>query len=125
MRHSVLRVTALTTIMLTVWVAAAPAHGTRHCHTKKCKQRVYKKFQKRVVAPYSAYFDRVNRCEATGRWFISTGNGYYGGLQFSLQSWRAVGGRGLPHLNSILEQKFRGVKLFKLQGPGAWPVCGR
>jgi hypothetical protein len=77
-----------------------------------------------VVRPYRAWLERVAYCESGGRWHIATGNGYFGGLQFALGSWRAVGGRGMPHLNSKLEQMYRGVLLLRTQGRGAWPVCG-
>jgi hypothetical protein len=77
-----------------------------------------------VVRPYRAWLTRVASCESGGHWFINTGNGFYGGLQFTRSSWRAVGGRGYPHQNSKLEQMYRGVRLRRLQGIGAWPVCG-
>ena len=41
-------------------------------------------------------WDAVAKCESGGNWSINTGNGYYGGLQFSLSSWRAVGVRQTP-----------------------------
>ncbi|WP_390905053.1 transglycosylase family protein [Nesterenkonia marinintestina] len=62
-------------------------------------------------------------CESTGDWSINTGNGYYGGLQFSLQSWQAVGGTGYPHQASKAEQINRAHELWKIQGWGAWPSC--
>ncbi len=68
-------------------------------------------------------WDRLAMCEATGNWAINTGNGYYGGLQFTLSSWRAVGGTGYPHEASREEQISRGIKLQALQGWGAWPAC--
>jgi transglycosylase-like protein len=78
-----------------------------------------------VVRPYNAKLDRIADCESSGRWFIATGNGFYGGLQFTLQTWWSVGGRGMPHRNSILEQKYRAVKVFLRRGSWAdWPVCG-
>lgn len=77
-----------------------------------------------VVKPYNAKLERMARCESTGKWFIATRNGFFGGLQFDLQTWRSVGGRGYPHQNSKLEQKFRAVKLIKRRGYGPWPVCG-
>ena len=45
-------------------------------------------------------WDRIAACESGGNWHINTGNGYYGGLQFSERSWRGVGGPGLPHEHS-------------------------
>ncbi len=70
-------------------------------------------------------WDALARCEAGGNWSINTGNGYYGGLQFSLSSWRAVGGSAYPHQASRVEQIQRGDRLQKLQGWGAWPSCSR
>lgn len=103
---------------------------------QRAVRRLHRKIQKRhkaqvrwqatmlkVVAPYSARLDRMAQCESGGRWNIATGNGFYGGLQFTLNSWWAVGGRGMPNLASILEQKYRAVKLMFAQGWGAWPVC--
>lgn len=86
------------------------------------KRRAHKR---RVVRPYRAWLRRVAQCESGNRWGISTGNGFHGGMQFTISSWRAVGGRGMPHHASQLEQSYRAVRLLKLQGPGAWPVCAR
>ncbi len=44
----------------------------------------------------STVWDRLAQCESGGNWAINTGNGYYGGLQFSLGTWQAYGGSGLP-----------------------------
>jgi len=70
-------------------------------------------------------WDQLARCESGGNWAINTGNGYYGGLQFSLSSWRAVGGTGYPHQASREEQIARGKMLQARQGWGAWPACTR
>jgi len=80
---------------------------------------------RRVVAPHRAWLERVAWCESRSDWRINTGNGFYGGLQFAVSSWRAVGGMGFPHEASKLEQMYRGVLLLRRQGPGAWPVCSR
>lgn len=68
-------------------------------------------------------WDRLAGCEASGNWATNTGNGYYGGLQFTLSSWRAAGGTGYPHQASREEQIARGVNLQSMQGWGAWPAC--
>jgi Transglycosylase-like domain len=68
-------------------------------------------------------WDRLAQCESGGNWSINTGNGYYGGLQFSLSSWRAAGGSGYPHKASRAEQIRRGERLKARQGWGAWPSC--
>jgi transglycosylase-like protein len=71
----------------------------------------------------STVWDRLAKCESGGNWSINTGNGYYGGLQFSLSSWRAVGGSGYPHEHSREQQIARGKRLRARQGWGAWPSC--
>ncbi len=79
-----------------------------------------------AVAPASAnasVWDKIAMCESSGNWSINTGNGYYGGLQFSLSSWRLVGGTGLPSEASREEQISRAEALRKIQGWGAWPQC--
>lgn len=68
-------------------------------------------------------WDKLAACEAGGNWAINTGNGYYGGLQFSLSSWRGVGGSGLPSDASREEQIMRGQMLQARSGWGAWPAC--
>ena len=70
-------------------------------------------------------WDRLASCESTNRWDINTGNGFYGGLQFTLSSWAAVGGEGYPHHASKAEQIMRAEKLQDLQGWGAWPLCSK
>lgn len=70
-------------------------------------------------------WDALAQCESGGNWAINTGNGYYGGLQFSAQSWRGVGGTGLPHQHSRETQIAMGEKLRAVQGWGAWPACSR
>ncbi len=77
-----------------------------------------------VVRPYRAKLTRMAWCESTGRWWVATGNGFYGGLQFDLRTWRSVGGRGYPHQASKLEQMFRAVRLIRRRGYAPWPVCG-
>jgi Transglycosylase-like domain len=70
-----------------------------------------------------ATWDALAECEASGNWHINTGNGYYGGLQFSLSSWQGVGGQGYPHENSREVQIQMGQRLQASSGWGAWPHC--
>ena len=70
-------------------------------------------------------WDAVAACESGGNWKINTGNGYYGGLQFTMGTWRANGGAGSPHTASREEQIRVANNVLKSQGIGAWPVCGR
>jgi hypothetical protein len=94
------------------------------CWRLACQRRVARKHRRRVVAPFRPWLERTAACETGGDWSTNTGNGFYGGLQFTLPSWRAVGGVGYPHKASKLTQMYRGVLLLKAQGAGAWPVCG-
>jgi hypothetical protein len=73
----------------------------------------------------SVNWDAVAACESGGNWSISSGNGYYGGLQFSLGTWRANGGSGMPHKASRSEQIRVAENVLRSQGIGAWPACGR
>jgi resuscitation-promoting factor RpfB len=68
-------------------------------------------------------WDRLAQCESGGNWSINTGNGYYGGLQFSLSTWRAYGGSGYPHQNSRAQQIAVAQKLQAAAGWGQWPAC--
>jgi LysM repeat protein len=70
-------------------------------------------------------WDRLAQCESGGNWSISTGNGYYGGLQFSQGSWSAAGGSGNPADASREEQIRVAQNLQSQQGWGAWPACSR
>jgi hypothetical protein len=77
------------------------------------------------VEPPIGVWDDLAECESGGDWSIDTGNGYYGGLQFSLSSWRAVGGEGYPNEHGRAEQINRAELLLDQQGWGAWPSCAR
>ena len=66
------------------------------------------------------------RCESGGRVDAVSANGlYYGLYQFSLGTWRAVGGSGLPSQASAAEQTARAQALYTRSGAGQWPVCGK
>jgi resuscitation-promoting factor RpfE len=69
-------------------------------------------------------WDAVAACESGGNWAINTGNGYYGGLQFTMGTWRANGGSGSPAGASREEQIRVAENVLARQGLGAWPVCG-
>ena len=69
-------------------------------------------------------WDAIAKCESGGNWAINTGNGYYGGLQFSPATWTSNGGTGLPSQASREEQIRVAENVYKTQGIGAWPTCG-
>ncbi|MFE0101473.1 transglycosylase family protein [Streptomyces sp. NPDC059009] len=71
-------------------------------------------------------WNKVAACESTNNWSINTGNGYYGGLQFTQSTWEAYGGRAYAHRADLAtkdQQIAVAEKVLKSQGPGAWPVC--
>lgn len=73
----------------------------------------------------NSIWDRIAQCESGGNWSINTGNGYYGGLQFTLGTWRAYGGTGRPDQNSREQQIAVAERVAAAEGGyGAWPVCG-
>ena len=71
-------------------------------------------------------WDKVAACESSGDWDINTGNGYFGGLQFSQSTWEAYGGRSYAARADLAtkdQQIAVAEKVLKGQGPKAWPVC--
>ncbi|MFI9362677.1 transglycosylase family protein [Kitasatospora sp. NPDC053057] len=79
------------------------------------------------AAPASSW-DSVAQCESGGDWGINTGNGFYGGLQFTSSTWKAYGGTAFaPQANqaSRAQQISVAEKVLASQGPGAWPVCSQ
>ena len=68
-------------------------------------------------------WDAIAQCESSGNWSIDTGNGYYGGLQFSLSTWHAFGGAGNPANAGKSTQIAVAEKVLASQGWGAWPAC--
>jgi hypothetical protein len=71
-------------------------------------------------------WDSLAQCESGGRWSLDSGNGYYGGLQFSLSTWHAYGGGEFsywPHHASREQQIIIGERVLAGQGWGAWPYC--
>ena len=71
-------------------------------------------------------WDAIAQCEATGNWAINTGNGFYGGLQFTQSTWEAFGGgqyAARADLASREQQIAIGEKVRAGQGWGAWPSC--
>jgi LysM repeat protein len=78
------------------------------------------------AAPNDGVWDRIAKCESGGNWQTNTGNGYYGGLQFSSGTWRAYGGGAYASTAdkaSKAQQIAVATKVQKAQGWGAWPSC--
>jgi resuscitation-promoting factor RpfA len=82
-------------------------------------------FADTAAAAPSVNWDAIAQCESGGNWAINTGNGYYGGLQFKLSTWRANGGVGNPADATREQQIAVAERVLVTQGIGAWPVCGK
>ena len=73
-------------------------------------------------------WDRLANCESGGNWHSNTGNGFYGGLQFSSSTWAGYGGHRYARQASgasRIQQVRIAEKVKRAQGWGAWPVCSR
>ncbi|MGA5700715.1 transglycosylase family protein [Peterkaempfera bronchialis] len=77
-------------------------------------------------AASTATWDKVAQCESGGEWDINTGNGFYGGLQFTQSTWAAYGGTVYADRADLASKSVQieiAEKVLGSQGPGAWPVC--
>lgn len=91
-------------------------------------------FAPAASAATASEWDKVAQCESTGNWSINTGNGYYGGLQFSQSTWAAYGGTAFASRADLATKEqqitvaervlWKGYNGNGPQGKGAWPVCG-
>ncbi|MFB7333861.1 transglycosylase family protein [Streptomyces adustus] len=71
-------------------------------------------------------WNKVAACESSGNWAVNTGNGYFGGLQFTRSTWEAYGGTAYARRADLAtrdQQIAVAERVLKGQGPGAWPVC--
>jgi resuscitation-promoting factor RpfA len=76
----------------------------------------------------SVNWDAIAQCESGNNWSINTGNGFYGGLQFTQGTWNAYGGgnyASTANQASRSQQIAVAEKVLQGQGIGAWPVCGK
>ncbi|MFC9847206.1 transglycosylase family protein [Streptomyces sp. NPDC060223] len=79
-----------------------------------------------AAAADSGVWDRIAQCESGGNWHINTGNGYYGGLQFSAGTWQAYGGGAYASTADKASKSAQiavATKVQRAQGWGAWPTC--
>ena len=71
-------------------------------------------------------WDAIAACESGGNWATNTGNGYYGGLQFSAATWLAYGGGAYASTANLASRDAQiaiAERVQAAQGWGAWPVC--
>lgn len=102
--------TALASLATTGAVAVLPLVASGQAHAATASQ-----------------WDAVAHCESTNNWHINTGNGFYGGLQFTTSTWAAYGGLAYAaraDLATKAQQIAIAEKVLAGQGKGAWPVCG-
>jgi resuscitation-promoting factor RpfA len=79
-------------------------------------------------AASQSQWDVVARCESGGNWSINTGNGFFGGLQFTQSTWSAYGGTAYAARADMAGKSAQvavAEKVLASQGRGAWPVCGK
>lgn len=80
-----------------------------------------------ATAAEAGTWDRLAECESGGAWSADDGNGFYGGLQLSQETWTEYGGLAYatgPDQASRSQQITVGERVLAAQGPGAWPGCG-
>jgi hypothetical protein len=100
-------------VVITAPVARIEIHGT---HVEPAQ----------TYTSSGSVWDRIAACESGGNWSINTGNGYYGGLQFSSGTWLGYGGGAYAptaNLASREQQIAIAERVQAAQGWGAWPVC--
>lgn len=121
----------MTVLLMAMAISSGPIHSDYPLNQQAYEGRIpcdrqcrARRRWRRTVRPHRGHLEAIARCESGSRWHISTGNGYYGGLQFALGSWQAVGGQGYPHHATKLEQMYRAVLLSRQGGWGHWPNCG-
>ncbi|WP_299563120.1 transglycosylase family protein [uncultured Mycolicibacterium sp.] len=106
--------TIRTTVVRTVWLAAAGAG--------------FAVIPLGLAAPQaqadSVNWDAIAQCESGGNWAADTGNGHYGGLQFKPSTWTAHGGVGSPATATREQQIQVAERVLATQGLKAWPKCG-
>ncbi|MDO5701114.1 MAG: ubiquitin-like domain-containing protein [Bowdeniella nasicola] len=78
------------------------------------------------AAPSGGVWAALARCESGGNpRAVSASGAYHGLYQFSVGTWRSVGGSGLPSQASAAEQTKRAKMLQARSGWGQWPYCSK
>jgi hypothetical protein len=95
------------------------------------ERRVAEKREARQAAAAPAVaippqLEAIAACESGGDpTAVSADGTYHGKYQFSVETWAAMGGSGLPSQAPEAEQDMRAAMLYAQSGPGQWPVCGQ
>lgn len=137
-RRGWLRILAAILVSLALWAlilwgaSAALAH-VAGCHTRACDRRIsHKRHTHFWVRRFHAFpiswqnwAHSTSWCEAHHQAHTNTGNGFYGGFQYTLQTAWVAGFHRRPDLTTWFEQAVRSIRYAERNGTGAWPVCGR
>jgi resuscitation-promoting factor RpfE len=109
------------------WVRGTPGETWTSFRQEARQIRLYLYLVAVAAYRYSlvANWSGVANCETGGNWSASTGNGYYGGLQFSLGTWQAYGGAGMPNQQPAWYQAQIADRVRVQSGLGHWPGCGQ
>jgi hypothetical protein len=106
----------------------APAHADVAEISDRGSERVsrsrgFPAFSERIE---SLNWSALAGCEAGGRpKAIGGGGAYHGMYQFTVGTWKSVGGKGLPSKATAAEQTYRAKLLYQRSGAGPWPNCGK
>ncbi len=109
------------------WVRGTPGETWASFQREARLVRIYlyliavHRHRQALVANWSG----VASCESGGNWAINSGNGYYGGLQFNLGTWRAYGGQGMPNAQPAWYQATIADRVRVQSGLQHWPICGQ
>ena len=94
---------------------------------RAAERRAAEKREAKAVAsvPVPPHLTAIAQCESGGDPTAVSADGmYHGKYQFSVATWAAMGGSGLPSQAPEAEQDMRAAMLYAQSGPGQWPVCG-
>lgn len=80
-------------------------------------------YQPTGVTPSGSVWDALAQCESGGNWAINTGNGYYGGLQFTHGTWGGYGGYADANLAPREVQIEKASQIQAARGWSPWPAC--
>jgi hypothetical protein len=108
-------------------IAGAVAAKLAKKHLKKVERREARARQRQYASvPVPPQLAAIAQCESGGDPTAVSANGmYHGKYQFSVATWAAMGGGGLPSQAPEAEQDMRAAMLYAQSGPGQWPVCGQ
>jgi LysM repeat protein len=99
----------------------AAVQTTTPVRASAATQSSYRAATTNYAAGSPGVFERIRMRESGGNYATNTGNGYYGAYQFTLGTWRGVGGSGLPSDASPAEQDMRAQMLYNQRGCSPWP----